>query len=143
MCRAFIDKHYEAAHSFDWIIYYTMRQIIVAPLVLQSIYDIEMTKQEKTSIVAANPSSLYADGTKIAAPMENYCDMIFAMRPSVFVDYIHSMTPEELATKKLSSEKNLYNFVKEQKLKFGVETIERKRLGVLRYDYAIKKTEIS
>ncbi len=142
MCRAVIEKHKEKLCEYDWVIYYTLRQIIVAPLMLQSIYEIEATGSS-SSIIVSNPSSLYQDDKEVFPPDGNYCDMIFAMRPPLFLDYINSISPEELALKKISSESNLHDFVSKEKEKNPSSVVERKRLGVLRYDYAINKTEIS
>lgn len=142
MCRAAIEKHKEKLSGYDWIVYYTLRQTIVAPLVLKTISEIEHSSLA-TSVVVGSPSSLYQDGKEVKPPHHNYCDMIFAMRPAVFFDYINSMSPEELAAKKMSSENNLYDFVHREIKKGSAAAAERKRLGVLRYDYAINKTEIS
>jgi hypothetical protein len=142
MCRAVIEKHREELLTYDWVVYYTLRQIVVSPLVLQSISEIRMNELN-SSIIVGSPSSLYQDNKEVFPPTKNYCDMIFAMKPPLFIEYINSMSPEELIAKKMSSEANLYDFVNKEKAKDRLLVTERKRLGVLRYDYAINKTEIS
>jgi hypothetical protein len=142
MCRAVIEKHKDMLSDYDWIIYYTLRQIIVAPLVLKTIAELEVTSSS-SSIIVGSPSSLYQDNKEIFPPKRNYCDMIFAMKPEPFFDYIASMSPEELARKQMSSETNLYDFVETYTNAHQISATTRKRLGVLRYDYAINKTEIS
>lgn len=143
MCRSVLEKHKAELLQYDWIVYYTLRQIIVAPLVLQSIYEIqEGVADKRSSIIVSGPSSLYRD-KEVFPPAKNYCDMIFAMKPETFVRYIDSMSPEELVAKKMSSENNLYDFVEKEVTDHKAPPCIRKRLGVLRYDYAINKTEIS
>ncbi len=142
MCRAAIEKHKKDLSNYDWIVYYTLRQIIVSPIILKTIHEIEKTNSLAT-IIVGSPSSLYQDGREIDPPPRNYCDMIFAMKPETFFGYINSMSPEELTTKKMSSENNLYDFVQKESAMKKIKPVVRKRLGVLRYDYAINKTEIS
>lgn len=141
MCRAVIQKHKEILKSYDWIVYYTLRQIIVQPNTLEAIYDIESNKTQENVIIGGLDSYL-SSGTKVVAVKENYCDMIFAMKPNQFFDYIESMSPEELTKKKMNSEKNLYFFV-QKGIKAG--TIFAKELtwnGVMRYVYPTNITEI-
>lgn len=143
MCRAVVEKHKEELAEYNWIIYYTLRQIIVAPLVLKNIYEASLMKENTPDIIVGAVSSMYSDGKNVAPPSNNYCDMIFAMRPKQFFKYIESMTPEELARKKMSSEVNLFNFIETGKNNGSIIVKNLKRMGVARYDNAINKTEIS
>ncbi len=141
MCRAVINKHKETLLHYDWIIYYTLRQIIISPLVLDAISNIEKgTFIKETNIIVGNPDYLYLDGEKVHS--NPYCDMIFAMRPQQFFDYINSMCPEELVKKKMSSETNLHDFVEKATKKTGGKPLILEHLGVMRHNYAINKTEI-
>lgn len=141
MCRAAIQKHRDTLKEYDWIVYYTLRQIILQPNTLEAIHEIESTTK-KENVVIGGLDSFSFDGRKTIAVKENYCDMIFAMKPEQFFAYIDSMSPEELTKKKMNSEKNLYFFVKN-----GTEagTIFPKELswnGVMRYVYPTNRTEI-
>jgi hypothetical protein len=144
MCDAVIKKHKATLETYDWIIYYTLRQTIVAPILLQKITDIEagLTPSHNTNVIVANPEYIYSNGKKVKSAPGNYCDMILAMKPKQFFDYITSMSPEELIHKKMSSETNLYNFVKEGEKRGEIVTMELERLGVMRYDYAINISQI-
>ncbi len=137
MCRAVINKHRELLKTYDWVVYYTLRQIITSPLVIDFIKE-EFANKTDTSIIVGNPTYLYSSGKITPSAPGNYCDMIFAMKPTEFLGYIDSMTPEELAAKKMSSEQNLYNYTNtgDRKKK------EFDRLGVMRHDYAINKTQV-
>jgi hypothetical protein len=142
MCRAVIEKHKEELKNYDWIVYYTLRQIIVQANTLQAIHEIEMSADKKENVIIGGLDSFDKTGRKTIAVKENYCDMIFAMKPTQFFDYIDSMSPEELTKKKMNSEKNLYFFVKR-----GVENgiIYEKELpwnGVMRYVQPTNTTEI-
>lgn len=143
MCRAVIEKHKEELRKYDWIIYYTLRQIIVAPIVLNTIYESNLMNEDSPNVIVGAVSSMYADGKNIIPPPNNYCDMIFAMKPGQFFSYVESMTPEELARKKMSSEVNLYNFIEIGKDNGSIILKNLKRMGVMRYDNVINKTEIS
>lgn len=143
MCRAVINKHKDTLAHYDWIIYYTLRQIIISPLVLGAISDIEQgILPKETNIIVGNPDYLYLDGKRVQSAPGNYCDMIFAMKPEQFFDYIESMSPEELIKKKMSSEMNLYDFVDSSTKKESGIPLTLKRLGVMRHNYAINTTEI-
>ena len=142
MCRAAIEKHKDTLKDYDWIVYYTLRQIIVQPNTLEAIYEIEKSVDKKDNVIIGGLDSWDKTGKKTFAAKENYCDMIFAMRPKQFFDYIDSMSPEELTKKKMNSEKNLYFFVNR-----GIEagTIHAKELtwnGVMRYVQPTNTTEI-
>ena len=143
MCRAAIEKHKDTLKDYDWIVYYTLRQIIVQPNTLEAIYEIEKSVDKKDNVIIGGLDGFTRAGSKTIAVKENYCDMIFAMKPETFVRYIDSMSPEELVAKKMSSENNLYDFVEKEVTDHKAPPCIRKRLGVLRYDYAINKTEIS
>lgn len=143
MCRAVIEKHKEELSTYDWIIYYTLRQIIVAPIVLKAIYESNLLEENIPSVIVGAVSSMYADGKNVTPPSNNYCDMIFAMRPKQFLNYVESMTPEELTKRKMSSEENLYNFIEVGKNNGSIMVKNLKRMGVMRYDNVINKTEIS
>ncbi len=137
MCRAVIDKHSEIIESYDWIVYYTLRQIITSPIIIDTIAN-EFKNSSNSSIIVGNPTYLFSSGKRLPSAPGNYCDMIFAMRPKEFIGYIASMTPGELAAKNISSEQNLFNYVNFS----GKNKIELDRLGVMRHDYAINKTQI-
>lgn len=143
MCRAVLDKHKEELKMYDWIIYYTLRQIVVAPLVLKAIHEADSLQVKSPNIIVGAVSSMYANGKVVNPPANNYCDMIFAMRPTQFFGYVESMTPEELATRKMSSEVNLYNYIETGRKNGTMIVRNLKRMGVARYDVAINKTEIS
>ncbi len=141
MCQAVIKKHQKALEEYDWIIYYTLRQIIVQPNTLEAIHEIE-SQSKKENVIIGGLDGFTRNGVKTFAVKENYCDMIFAMKPEQFFSYINSMSPEELTEKKMNSEKNLYFFVKR-----GVEdgTIKAKELdwnGVMRYAQPTNTTQI-
>jgi hypothetical protein len=68
--------------------------------------------------------------------------MIFAMKPDQFFNYIESMSPEELIKKKMSSEMNLFDFVETSKAHNSGHPLVLERLGAMRHNYAINKTEI-
>jgi hypothetical protein len=143
MCCAVIEKHKETLSSYDWVIYYTLRQIIVSPLVLTTILDVEnSTPPKETNIIAGNPEYLYLNSKKALSAPGHFCDMIFAMRPTQFFKYIESMSPEELVKKKMSSERNLFEFVESLKSTGEGKLVELPRLGVMRHNYAINKTEV-
>lgn len=141
MCRAVIAKHKEKLEDFDWIIYYTLRQTIIQPNTLEAIYEIKSTSQ-KENVIIGGLDGFTRDGTKTIAVKENYNDMIFAMKPKQFFDYINSMSPEELTRKKMNSEKNLYFFVQNG---ISANTIFAKELiwnGIMRYAQPTNTTEI-
>lgn len=142
MCSAVIKKHKTTLEKYDWVVYYTLRQIVISPLVLNAISSIASNGDTKTNVIAGNPTYLYCHGKKVLSAPGNFCDMIFAMHPKQFFDYCASMSPEELISKNISSEKNLFNFIDFGK-KNGIITLcNLERLGVMRYNYAINETEI-
>jgi hypothetical protein len=138
MCSAVISKHKDVLETYDWIIYYTMRQTIISPLVLSAI----SKASEDVNVIVGNPIYLYLSEKRIPSAPGNYCDMIFAMRPKQFFSYITSMSPEELIAKNLSSEKNLFDFIDAGRESGDITSIELERLGVMRHNYAINRTEI-
>lgn len=141
MCRAVIQKHKETLKCYDWIVYYTLRQIIVQPNTLEAIYNIELHGTNE-NVIVGGLDSYQASGVKILAVKENYCDMIFAMKPNQFFDYINSMSPEELTKKKMNSEKNLYFFVQNGIKSGSIFVKELTWNGVMRYVYPTNITEI-
>jgi len=143
MCRAVTEKHKEKLATYDWIVYYTLRQIIVAPIILKTIYESNLTQVNTPNVIVGTVSSMYANGKNIPGTPNNYCDMIFAMHPTQFFDYVESMTPEELTKRKMSSEANLFNFVETGRGNGSIVVKNLRRMGVMRYDNVINKTEIS
>lgn len=141
MCRAVIEKHRDALAEYDWVIYYTMRQIIVEPRIHKAIYE-ATTLPKVPNVLVSNPIYLYADGTTTPSAKGNFCDMIFAMSPQLFFGYIESMKPEELISKKMNSEQNLFEYIDIGKKDGTIICQELTKLGIMRYNYAINKTEL-
>jgi hypothetical protein len=144
MCRAVVEKHKETLAQYDWIVYYTLRQVIVAPLVLKAVYEssVEKDQTKAPSVVVAGAYALHSSGLAEHFAAKNYCDMIFAMRPDLFFGYVDSMTPEELAAKRMNSEHNLYNYIEIGVADGTMVRRELPRLGVMRYDNVTERTQI-
>lgn len=140
MCQAVIAKHKDELIKYDWIVYYTLRQILVLPLIQKTIAGVSNNADlKKINTITANPPYFYFNKEKKDSASKNYCDMIFAMKPLEFFKYISTTSPEELVSHKLSSEQNLFNFIEKTN---GIENFQLEHLGVMRYDYTLNKTQI-
>lgn len=133
MCEAVIKKHEPYIREFDWVVYYTSRYPISFPLVFEY-----MEKYPHVDAIVANATYLFSDGSVVPSAPGNFNDIIFTMKPSYFLNYVQSMSPDELFKKQMNSESNLYNFIIENNLNFK----EVQRWGVLRYNYSAHRTEL-
>ena len=80
-CIAICDKYKDQVHSADWIIYYTIRHIMVEPLIFEYI---EKYGSENDAIVSS-AAYLYADGTTSTPSDHVFDDVIFAMKRETFL----------------------------------------------------------
>ncbi len=133
MCQAVVEKHRELLKTYDWVVYYTSRQVLCFPVFID-----EMNTNPTEDILICNPPYHFSDGSKILSAPLNYNDMIFAMKPTAFLGYVDSMNPEKLAKDKMNSEAWLYHYVHTSNLPFK----ELSHAGVLRFDYAMNKMQV-
>ncbi len=137
MCKAVIEKLGDDIKKYDWVVYYTSRHI------LYKLPDFtQLLKKLDSDILISNPSYILPDKSTLKSSPGNYNDMLFAMKPEIFIDYCTSMNPEKLVEKRMNSEAQLFNFVEEFKSKGKkVETLED--LGLCRYDYVMKHMHLN
>jgi hypothetical protein len=133
MCQAVAAKHREYIGSFDWVVYFTSRHIISFPLV----FEYAEKFRDKQAIVSG-ATYLYADNRTIQPAGNQFDDVIFAMKPEIFLAYVKSMDPERLTAERMNSEANLYNYLHDQSVDFQ----KIGHWGLLRYNYASHKSEI-
>lgn len=137
MCKAVIDKLGEDIKKYDWIVYYTSRHI------LYKLPDfMQLLNTSASDIIISNPSYILPDASTLKSAPGNYNDMLFAMKPEIFIEYCASMDPEKLVEKRMNSEAQLFNFVEEFKGKGKkAETLED--LWLCRYDYVMKHMHLN
>jgi hypothetical protein len=133
MCKAIVEKHFEYLKKAKWIVYYTSRQICSFALFFDY-----LNNYNEYDIIVGNPTYFYPNGREEIPASGNYCDMIFAMKPAFFFEYISTMDPNHLIKNSINSETNLYNYVKRSNGKLK----EVFRLGVFRYNYQSNGMEI-
>ena len=133
MCREIIKKHEAYLRDFDWVVYYTSRHIVAFPVIFE-----HLKRYSDKQAIVSSAEYIFANGSRSVPDEKGYDDVIFAMKPALFMDYATSLEPEKLVTLHMSSESNLYNFVHDNKLDFQ----KVHRWGLVRYDYGYGKTEI-
>lgn len=137
MCKAVIENLGDNIKKYDWIVYYTSRHILYR---LQDLT--QLLNTSNSDILISNSSYILPDGSTIKSAPVNYNDMIFAMKPDLFVAYCTSMNPEKLVEKRMNSETQLFNFVEEVKNKGKkVETLDD--IWLCRYDYVMKHMHLN
>lgn len=133
MCRFALDRRSDAFHSADWVVYYTHRHPMPFPFVFEYI-----ERYGVYDALVSNAVYLYPNGHTSVPTIGMYDDLMFAMKTPTFKKYLESMSPQELATRRMSSEQNLYNF-----LHTGMYKVKRvERFGLLRYNYATQEMEV-
>lgn len=133
MCQAVLERKKEWVESLDWIVYFTSRHSLFDP----TVFDYLSSFPDADAIVS-NPDYLLPSGEALTPAPNLYNDMMFAMKPEWFKRYIASMSPEKLVEKKMSSEANLFHFVKESGLSYQIAL----RWGLVRFDYEAMEMQI-
>lgn len=125
-CQEAIRQTKDILPKYDWIVYYTSRQVMSFPLLF---HYLEKYK-DKQAIVGAT-SHLYPDGSELPCAPGNFNDMLFAMKRDVFLRYVESMDPVKNTQLGLNSEQCLYHFIMDNQIGFQ----EIYHWGLFRYDY--------
>ncbi len=133
MCRAVLNKYKNHISQFDWVVYYTSRHIMSFPL----IFDYLKRHKKKEAIVSC-ADYINTDDTNTIGSSGSYDDVIFAMKPHCFYEYIYSVDPSDLTKHQTSSEACLYNFISVN----GIDFQRVYRWGLLRYDWSQNKSQI-
>ncbi len=125
-CLEAIRQTQDIIPNYDWLVYYTSRQVMSFPLLFQYL----QKHADKQAIVGAT-SHFYPDGSELPCAPGNFNDMLFAMKRDVFLRYVQSMDPAKNAALGLNSEQCLYRFIMDNKIDFA----EIHHWGLFRYDY--------
>lgn len=126
MCLDAFEKKRELFEQADWIVYYTHRHVLSFPQIFS-----HLERYSAYDAIVSNAPFLYPDRPQNVPDEGVFHDVIFAMKRPVFERYLKTMDPEVLTKKRMSSEKNLYDFLVNEKINYKrVESF-----GLLRYDY--------
>tara|TARA_Y100001972_G_C7599781_1_gene300569 strand:- start:363 stop:1061 length:699 start_codon:yes stop_codon:yes gene_type:complete len=100
--------------KYENISYVTTRGYLTCP------YVFEKTEGLNKEALLSNPDFIWLNGKVIEASKNLYNDQFFSMKSNVMMDYAnYSMSKlDELSTKHIGSEYNLYNFIHENNIDF-------------------------
>lgn len=121
-------------NSYNKVCYLTARRFITNP------YVFEKTENLNKDALISNPDFIYLDGEiVISEKIGLFNDMFFAMKVETILKYIEfsKKNIDYMDINMVSSEKNLYNFITEEKIEYEYLDF----LGFLRYDYYRKNRD--